>query len=264
MAKLLDLPNELLFEIIAFCRMVGFESIMLTCRRSYAIGLPLIESYEKNRRWLKSETSPTPYLDVINNLRKLARKPDLDKDLALSIVKDLKITRYKPHGHWMRVLHHLIKHHAPAYNDLDHALSAIKHVWPGDLETHTLRADVKRDILTFLEGRGTIWTVPAPIAGHREYQCLHPIYFDLAALCLFHGLQRLEIDGDVAQILEWSLPDRFQKRDSRSLFPALQDVHICGEYRVLNRICLWLCLPRLRSILIDKLDARDRTLEGHK
>jgi hypothetical protein len=44
--SLIQLPNEILFRILQFCRPDGFEPFMLTCKEVYAIGASLISRYD--------------------------------------------------------------------------------------------------------------------------------------------------------------------------------------------------------------------------
>lgn len=266
MGKLLDLPNELLFDIIALCRMASFESMMLTCRRMHLVGQPLIQGYYKHTQWLQQESSSDPRrlqteVEVLNILSIFGRRPNLDVGFAFSIIEDLRIIWSEEHSRWLQVLYNLKKNHEAAYTQLDRVISAIKHFGWNELEVYTIRAASHRDILPFLEGCGAIWTVPVSHYMYGTFQSLHPAYYDLAALCLFDNLRRLEIDGKLAEVLEWGMPQHFQELGSRSLFPTLQDLHLRGEYEVFNHLHLWLYLPRIRSILIDELALRDRQVE---
>lgn len=106
MARLLELPNEILFDIIAFSRMEDFENIMLACRRFYSIGTSLIADYARHKRWLQPHDWNRPGQPLVNPgpspvLGKLRQQHDLNKYMALSAVEELHIVGIDLHGCWM-------------------------------------------------------------------------------------------------------------------------------------------------------------------
>ncbi|KAF2664577.1 hypothetical protein BT63DRAFT_460068 [Microthyrium microscopicum] len=49
---ILRLPTELLFIILQFSQPSGFQSLILTCKRMYSVGIPLIESHNFCKNWV--------------------------------------------------------------------------------------------------------------------------------------------------------------------------------------------------------------------
>lgn len=162
MAKLLNLPNELLIEIIALCRMASFQSFMLTCRRIYSAGVPLIEGYERHRAWLTPDASysarrwlkhDSTFTSISNILGTFAQQTSLDPHLAFFLVEEVHIKNTKAHHtRWMEILSDLAEHHRSVFNQLVHAQDDIKYFskWVR-LENFTIWDEMTLELLQILD-----------------------------------------------------------------------------------------------------------------
>ena len=249
-SRLLDLPTELLSQIVYSSLPLGFPSLLLTCHRIYDVGAPLLPLYHKHRNWHGYDNYHA--FHVLENLMRDAPAQELDSNIALSCIQatrchkmDLETVAKGPD-----VLYNFSRAMPVLFSRYRRTLQHLIELGLDNTE-RVLGSDAK---IRALHGEGLVKLDGGNEAfGRRRIiaRAISPEHHILAAaaICLFDGLESLSVDATMMQ----PLTQVIGRLQGQTYLQALRGLKIEGHSVSTKDLCVWLLLPRLRHIGVDDL-----------
>jgi hypothetical protein len=263
---ILDLPAELLYQIIDLCRPDGFESCLLTCKTILSIGSDLIEDHAFCKKWVsrtggdRKESKHKVFHDLFEILESWMELPPRRRTSVFRYIKQIEVTRYSEHSdvYNMQKLFIQLKEEEPSYLQLFQKL--LQQVWNIEpyCETHgqprirCILGIEKEQQRTCLE-RYNIAMNPLEEV-HRSFV---PEMFDSVGLGILPNLQSLILSVYGHDLNTSNAPGIcfLASRDLNKLcYQHLRELYIRSQWiPTLDDAASLLELPLLETLIMDKL-----------
>jgi hypothetical protein len=259
---LLALPNELISIVLDQTTPSDFERLMLSCKTVYESGKPALLSHNEARKAITytetgvagSSQSNRLYMPL-EVLTRIAKKPEIDRRRSVALVHGLqyfyRATDWQSGDSFARLVD--ILQHMPGL--LEKFVGIIAHLREQDHSSdakHTAPLDELRrlelvGLIKEVKETGLFWPGNRPCGEGTGASQAH---WDVTAILLMEGLRRLTINETIIHLLAESLNESGGKR----WLQELRDLRIQGRpSTVCWNLTAWLCLPKLRSLVVDEL-----------
>jgi hypothetical protein len=266
---ILDLPAELLYQIIGFCRPDGFESFMLTCKTILSIGSGFTEEHAFCKKWVsrtgydRNEFKHKLFRHLFEILESWMQLQPQRRTSIFQYIKQIEVTRsYQLYDVGkMQKLFMQLKEEEPGYLQLFQKL--LQQVWNLELycETHG-QLQIPCILGIELGPKGTCFE-RYKIAIHpleEVYRSFFPEIFDSVVLGILPNLQSLILSPCVHDLASNAPGICFlASRDLNKLcYQNLRELYIHSQWILtLDDAASLLELPLLETLIMDKLRDED-------
>jgi hypothetical protein len=253
--SILQLPPELLYEILQLSRPDDYEVLMLTCKAIYEIGTPLIEEHNFCKSWhlLQSVIYNTPefrFRGVFTLLLRLLELPPTSQWWTLRYVKNVTwhggILPIPQEITPMEILNRVKSEEPWLFQTVAHINASLTNIGISHDRFLLSQNDDRNDDRNDDSGS---WRSPPTMASR----------YRIIGLLLFSNLKWLTIDCVYCP----EIPAIIDKHRGDVYFQQLQVLQIKRAHSdTLKDLMPFLLLPKLKSLIMDSLQGYIRSEDG--